>query len=128
MKWKVLISLATFFLLLGCFGVAQAQQIRQISLSEEECYLYTAAKARQDIALGKRQLIVNGGIAAVLHEGDASFQETYKVKFFFFGCVRYESETCMSNYNKVVFEALTKEFGAAWREEIREDVIGLASK
>ena len=81
-------------------------------------------KALDDLKQGKVNILLSGGIAPVIYKGDKKFAEKYKVDFIEYGCEAV-SERSLIEYNKTIFEYLDKKFGKKWREEIRDDVLGL---
>ncbi|SDS66428.1 CarboxypepD_reg-like domain-containing protein [Gillisia sp. Hel1_33_143] len=81
-------------------------------------------KALEDIEQGEINILLSGGIAPVIYNGDKKFCKKYQVNFIEYGCEAI-SERSLIEYNKTVFEYLDAKFGKKWREEIRDDVSGL---
>ncbi len=80
--------------------------------------------ALSDIEKGKPRLLLAGGIAPVVEFGQEKFEKEYGVEYYEYGCISPPTE-CMNQYNKVIFEYLTKKYGRKWKGKIRRDVIGL---
>ncbi|MCB0748653.1 MAG: hypothetical protein R2802_11645 [Flavobacteriaceae bacterium] len=80
--------------------------------------------AESDIKNGQPKLILIGGIAPVIRFDDSKFADKYGVLYYDYGCTPPPME-CVYQYNQVIFQYLDKKFDKKWREEVREDVIGL---
>jgi len=79
--------------------------------------------AKKDISNNKIRIIINGGIAPTFYKNDYNFEKKYHVKFWTSGCQPPISNKCKSEYNKIVFNYLDKNYGENWRKEIRKDVL-----
>jgi len=80
--------------------------------------------ALSDIKKGKPRLLLAGGIAPVIEIGQEKFEKEYDIEYYEYGCTSPPTE-CMNQYNKVIFEYLTKKYGRKWKRKVRKDVIGL---
>ncbi|PVW17381.1 FEKKY domain-containing protein [Marixanthomonas spongiae] len=80
--------------------------------------------AEQDIQNDKPRLLLISGIAPYVSFEDNKFAKKYGIIFQDFGDTP-PAENCVKQYNSTVFDFLDKKFGKKWREEVRDDVIGL---
>jgi len=80
--------------------------------------------AEQDIQNDKPRLLLISGIAPYVSFEDSKFAKKYGIFFQDFGDTP-PAETCVKQYNSTVFDFLDKKFGKKWREEVRDDVVGL---
>lgn len=86
---------------------------------------FDSLTAHNDWRKGNPRLLLIGSIAPLANsEYDLKFEDKYKVEYYDFGCTPPAME-CVLTYNKEIFKLLDQKFGNQWREEIREDVIGL---
>ena len=83
-----------------------------------------AKTARKEVRKGNPRLISIGGLAPVYVFGQQKFENKFHIKYYDFGDSG-PSESCALQYNLVVFAYLDKKYGKAWRNEVREDIIGL---
>jgi hypothetical protein len=88
----------------------------------DQCDEINAEAAYKDIAKGKPKIILSGGIAPIANsEADFKFERRYGIKYDDLGCVA-PADSCIAEYNKVIFAYLDKRFGRKWRSEVRKDV------
>ncbi|MFD0991029.1 hypothetical protein ACFQ1R_13050 [Mariniflexile jejuense] len=80
--------------------------------------------AESDLKNENPKLILIGGIAPIVDFEDGKFANKYGIQFYDYGCTPPPLE-CVYQYNNVIFEYLDNKFGKKWREEVRQDVIGL---
>jgi len=86
---------------------------------------YNKYGALNDIVKGEMKLLLPGGIVSSPElPNDFAFEKKYNVTFLSRGCIRF-SEDNEAAYNYEIFKYLDKAYGKDWRNEIREDVIGL---
>ena len=88
-----------------------------------KCNNTNGEKALKDIKKGKPKFFV-GHDLTIVQSNDKEFQSKYGVTFNYFGFTA-PPEECMRAYNQTVFEYLDTKFGKQWRNEVRQDVIGL---
>ncbi|MBI9060633.1 MAG: carboxypeptidase regulatory-like domain-containing protein [Marinilabiliaceae bacterium] len=81
-------------------------------------------KAKQDLTENKPRLLISGGITPIVYSKQYAFEKKYGVKYFDFGCSAPATE-CILSYNQYVFEYLDTKYGKKWRQEVRNDVVGL---
>lgn len=79
--------------------------------------------SRADIEKGKPFLILQGGIAPVVHAKDSLFENKFGVYYYEQGCLSPGNEI-LEAYNFVIFEYLDEQYGKKWRKSVRRDVIG----
>jgi len=80
--------------------------------------------AELDLKNGNQRLFLIGGIAPVAYNREGKFEKKYGFKYYDFGCISPALE-CVIKYNERIFKHLDEKFGRKWREDIRQDVIGL---
>jgi hypothetical protein len=81
--------------------------------------------ALQDIENKRIRLLIQGGISPSANsELDNKFEKKYCLRYYDFGCT-YIGYECMPDYNKTVFDYLTKRYGRKWKKKVRKDVIGI---
>ena len=100
------------------------KSIRNVDLIVDANCEINKQVAETDLKNGRPKLILIGGIAPVIDFGDDKFANKYGISFYDYGCTPPPIE-CVYQYNNVIFEYLDNKFGENWREEVREDVIGL---
>jgi hypothetical protein len=79
--------------------------------------------AVQDIQERKAKLYIVGGVAPMIYDDQAQFEERFGIKYFDTGCDA-TFEECMAQYNLTIFAELDRKFGKSWRKEVRKDVLG----
>ncbi|OYU97385.1 MAG: hypothetical protein CFE21_03585 [Bacteroidetes bacterium B1(2017)] len=84
----------------------------------------SAERARKEIASGHAKLYLTADKSVLKQAGDDDFQTKYSIGYINLGsqCSSIKQAT---EYNKVVFRHLDKEYGKEWRKEARKDVLGL---
>ena len=80
--------------------------------------------AKQDIENGIPFLLLQGGIAPVIIATDPQFEDKYKIYFYEYGCTGPD-QNLIEDYNKIIFDYLTDQYGKKWIKEVRDDVVGL---
>ena len=80
--------------------------------------------ALKDISEGKIQFLLSGGIAPVIYSSDKEFTKKYNVSFYEYGCEAISNKS-LKKYNTVVAKYLDKKYGKSWRDEVRNDLIGI---
>lgn len=80
--------------------------------------------ANADIKKGIRYIVLISGIAPVIDQTDSSFEKSYKIYYYDFGCSGPSQEIAIA-YNKVMFDYLTDAYGKKWVKTARKDIIGL---
>ena len=80
--------------------------------------------AIKDIEQHTMKLLLIGGDAPIVYTKDQNFSEKYKISFYDYGCLP-DDYNCIFSYNKAIFSYLDKKYGKGWRDEVRNDVIGL---
>ncbi|MCM8571141.1 hypothetical protein NE848_17225 [Gramella jeungdoensis] len=80
--------------------------------------------AKQDIENGIPFLLLQGGIAPVMIATDPQFEDKYKLYFYEYGCTGPD-QNLIEDYNKIIFDYLTDQYGKKWIKEVRDDVVGL---
>ena len=81
-------------------------------------------KAISDIKSGNIKIILSSGEAPIIYKADKRFGRKYNVSFSEYGCEGVANES-LYDYNTTVFEYLDKKYGTKWRNQTREDVVGL---
>ncbi len=81
--------------------------------------------AKSDIERGEPKLLLIGGIAPVYHEEQEEIEKKYGFKYFDFGC-DLQPRQCVLLYNGYIFNYLDGKFGDIWRQDVRQDIIGLS--
>ncbi len=117
--------LTAFLFLLSISHVAFAQFGSNVP-ADNQC-LIGADAAQRDIENGKARLLLVGGIAPKIYGNEDAFEQKYGVSYHDYGCMPPSPLACLSAYNREVFIHLEKVYGHQWKEEIRDDVIGLQS-
>ncbi|MDD5362384.1 MAG: carboxypeptidase-like regulatory domain-containing protein [Ignavibacteria bacterium] len=92
------------------------------------CSKISPQKAKEDIKNNKAKLYLSGSIAPVYYPGQENFENKYDVEYYELGDNLEESLGCNESYNKIIFKYLDEKFGAAWRKEVRKDVLGFTKK
>ncbi len=124
------IALITIFFM--CFSVVVRQPDSDslsetsratVFLDENDCS-NSIANAKRDIAAESIKLFY-GGFVIEYSSYDPIFQNKFNVEYINTGC---DYSECYVEYNKLILEYLTKEYGPIWGMEIRKDVYGLSSK
>lgn len=80
--------------------------------------------AIKDIEQHTMKLLLIGGDAPIVYTKDQKFSEKYKISFYDYGCLP-DDYNCILSYNKAIFSYLDEKYGKGWRDEVRNDVIGL---
>ena len=86
---------------------------------------YSAKIAKDKWQSGEAKLLLQGGIAPVVYVGQEQFTRKFGVDYEDFGCMVYCSDRQMSEYNTVIMDYLTVNYGSEWRKYIRKDVPGV---
>lgn len=84
-------------------------------------------KAIYDIQYNKPNLLLSGGYAPMIFEGQEKFEKRYNLVYYDYGCTSPD-EICMIEYNETVFKYLNKKHGKKWRKEVRKDVEGFSKR
>ena len=84
-----------------------------------------AEAAIADIKQGAIRLLIVGGIAPKIYGNEDKFEQDYLLKYHDYGCMAPSPMVCLAAYNKEVFKYLDATYGHKWREDVREDVVGL---
>lgn len=66
-----------------------------------------------------------GGFYRGNYEDDVVFQKEYNLRYHAFGCTAPPNLSYYESYNLLAFEYLTRTFGNACEEKIRQDAMGL---
>jgi hypothetical protein len=83
---------------------------------------FNANSAKEDIRNGEPKLLIVGSIAPIANSKmDNEFEMKYGIKYYDFGCTP-PADACIEEYNKIIFQYLTKKFGSEWKETVRKDV------
>lgn len=139
---KILLNMiiAIALLLIGAAHVSAQERIsleekRQAKLdsiiSETERHFgwnddaYSAKIAKDKWQSGEAKLLLQGGIAPVVYVGQEQFNRKYGVDYEDFGCMAYCSESQMVEYNTVIMDYLTVNYGSEWRDYVRKDIPGI---
>ena len=83
--------------------------------------------AKQDLKNGKPRLLIYGGIAPVEYTNQHIFEEKYHIEYFSYGCIS-PPYNCVLEYNQLIFDYLTDNYGKKWKREVRKDVVGIKKK
>lgn len=86
---------------------------------------YSAKIAKNKWQSGEAKLLLQGGIAPVVYVGQEQFSIKFGVDYEDFGCMAYCSDRQMSEYNTVIMDYLTANYGSEWRKYVRKDVPGV---
>lgn len=86
---------------------------------------YSAKIAKDKWQSGEAKLLLQGGIAPVVYVGQEQFTRKFGVDYEDFGCMAYCSDRQMSEYNTVIMDYLTANYGSEWRKHVRKDVPGV---
>lgn len=86
---------------------------------------YSAKIAKDKWHFGEAKLLLQGGIAPVVYAGQEQFTRKYGVDYDDFGCMAYCSDKQMAEYNTIIMDYLTVNYGSEWRKYIRKDVPGV---
>lgn len=135
MKIKLLINLITFCFL-SIFEINaqvsenETNQINKsiLKISYQPESPFNAKGAKKDIANNNIKILFAGGLMGIPdfnNEKDTFFQKKYSVKFYSQGCIKNGNNENEQAYNQTIFLYLDKRYGKVWRNEIRENVIGL---
>lgn len=83
---------------------------------------FNANSAKEDIKNGDPKLLIVGSIAPIANSKmDNEFELKYGIKYYDFGCTP-PADACFEEYNKIIFQYLTKKFGSEWKNSVRKDV------
>jgi hypothetical protein len=99
----------------GSGGVAQ---LPFASGAEEAARL-----AATDIRQGKPRLLLQGGIAPVVHASDSIFENKYGLRYEDAGCTG-PAPALSAAYDTTVFRWLENSYGRQWQQDVRKDVLG----
>ena len=86
---------------------------------------YSTKIAKDKWQSGEAKLLLQGGIAPVVYAGQEEFTRKYRVDYDDFGCMAYCSDKQMAEYNTVIMDYLTVNYGSEWRKYVRKDVPGV---
>lgn len=86
---------------------------------------YSANIAKDKWQSGEAKLLLQGGVASVVYAGQEQFSRKYGVDYDDFGCMAYCSDKQMAEYNTVIMDYLTVNYGSEWRKYVRKDVPGV---
>lgn len=84
--------------------------------------------AKKAIKEGNIRILFQGGFGGMPdfdNEIDIAFQKKYSVEFFSQGCIRMGEDENEEEFNQTIFTYLDKKYGKQWRNEIRNDAIGM---
>lgn len=82
-------------------------------------------KFKQDLQSKKLTVYLMGGIVSVIKEKDLEFQKQFKINYHDFGCTPPIDLEFYENYNRLVFEYLSKEYGKDWTASANQNAFGL---
>lgn len=85
-------------------------------------------KFQNDLANNGVKLYILGGIAARVHPQDAKFQETYKLRYYDFGCLAPVNLDFYRDYNVAVLNYLEEHYGFDYKKDVRKDILGFDKK
>ena len=105
--------------------VSISKKSQRIELNIQLDCNYSAETALDDIARNQTNIILSGGVAATVYPNQKEFEKKFNVTYFELGCL-HVPHTCLEEYNQEVFRYLDEQYGQAWRDLVRPDVIGLA--
>jgi hypothetical protein len=80
--------------------------------------------ALNDIQQKQVKLLLIGGEAPVVQQGQEHFERQYGLQYHDYGCISPEADSVKA-YNKTIFSYLDATYGKQWRREVRNDVLGL---
>lgn len=119
--------LPLLFILISSFSFAQERDTLNSLKKDSLIFIpkFTKETATKSIKSGNIILVLPGGIiSAPTKDGDQAFCEKYQIKFTSQNCNRLPGEK-FAEYNTEMFHYLDEKYGIGWRNEIRQDVIGL---
>jgi hypothetical protein len=98
------------------------------------CETYSKAVAEKDIANGHPRLLLSTGAGVPDYFGDDTmeyhnqnvFQKKYGIEYDNFGCIIDDTYSCITSYNRTVFNYLDAAFGKSWRKEVWKEVYGFS--
>lgn len=82
--------------------------------------------ALNDIQQKQVKLLLIGGIAPRVQQGQENFEHQFDLKYHDYGCLPPEPDSVKA-YNKTIFRYLDATYGKQWRNQVRQDVLGLHS-
>lgn len=86
------------------------------------CGKFDEKGAQKDIAAGEIKLLCILGYAVnKFTAADRAFEKKYGLSYYTFADMPIQGE-CMWSYNQAIAKYLDKQFGTAWRKEVRQDV------
>ena len=80
--------------------------------------------AEQDLKKKKPRLLLIGSIAPIYYKNQKYFERKFRIKYYDYGDTPPAME-CVVQYNRRIFDYLDSKYGKNWRQEVRQDVIGL---
>lgn len=80
--------------------------------------------ALNDIQQKQVKLLLIGGIAPKVYQGQEGFEKQYGLQYHDYGCMPPEADSVKA-YNKTIFRYLDATYGKQWRKQVRKDVLGL---
>lgn len=86
---------------------------------------YSFESALKDLAEGKADLLLLGGISPTVYVGQESFKKHYGIGYYDFGDLPECSDEEMKAYNAVLFSWLYDTYGLEWLNDVRKDAVGL---
>lgn len=86
---------------------------------------YSAKIAKEKWQSCEAKLLLQGGVAPVVYAEQEQFTRKYGVDYNDFGCMTYCSDKQMAEYNTVIMDYLTANYGNEWRKYVRKDVLGV---
>jgi hypothetical protein len=100
------------------------QSLSKINLLMKTKCDVDSAIAEKDIIKKKPRLLLIGSIAPIFYKNQNIFERKFHIIYHDYGDNPPAIE-CVVQYNKRIFEYLDLKFGKIWRQEVRQDVIGL---
>jgi hypothetical protein len=80
--------------------------------------------AEKDLKIKKPRLLLIGSIAPIYYKNQKYFERKFHIRYYDYGDTPPAIE-CVVQYNRRIFEYLDSKYGKIWRQEVRQDVIGL---
>ncbi len=80
--------------------------------------------ALNDIQQKQVKLLLIGGVAPTVIQGQEKFEQQYGLQYHDYGCMPPEADSVKA-YNKTIFRYLDATYGKQWRKQVRKDVPGL---
>jgi hypothetical protein len=115
---------AIIFILMFSLGYCQDASSGEVKKGIPFRQITPEDKFESDLKRNSFTIYTLGGLKPYNHEIVQSFEKKFSVNYHDFGCLAESNMDFYEKYNLLVYEHLTKKWGAEWEKDIKDNAMG----